>query len=565
MPLDGLTFYHIANELNRTLTGGRVDKAQQPERDEVILTIRNNGENYMLLLSASAGCARAHITCAKKANPLEPPNLCMLMRKHLLGGRVCGVRQLCSDRIMEIEIEHLDEMGDKTRKRIICEFMGKHSNIMLVNAQGRIMESARRVNDTMSGVREVLPGLMYEYPPAHGKIPFDACDGAELAARLTGQTGRLDKLIQGNISGMSLPLSQEISYRITGDSQYWSDAPELLADRIAAEVGNLVENPSPRILLEGKGELQACEYTSCRGMKTAAYDSLSKAVDEFFISRDREERISQKSASVHRVIKSNITRLEKKIVLQEEAYSSGARADEYRIKGEMLAASPYLVKKGMRQVELPNFYDPDCKPITVELDEKLNAAANSQRYFKLYKKAQVARKLAAEQLEAAREELEYLEGQLENLSKCSDENSLAELREELIRLGYIKDTSSRREKKALPPSKPYEFTAPDGTLILAGHNNLQNESLTFSALPAETWLHTKDIPGSHVIIKSEHPSDETIVYAARIAAKLSAAGASSHVPVDYTLKRYVKKPSGAKPGKVIFTHQHTLYVDPLEI
>ena len=252
------------------------------------------------------------------------------------------------------------------------------------------------------------------------------------------------------------------------------------------------------------------------------------------------------------------------MTLQQEAYDSAGSSQEYRIKGEMLTASPHLVKKGMTSVLLPNYYDENCAPMKVELDEKLDAAANAQRYFKLYKKAQVARKLAQEQLESGREELSYLEGQMENLMLCTDEASLEELRQELVRAGYIREAASRRRMKALPPSKPMEFLSPDGTRILAGRNNVQNEALTFGADSEEMWLHTKNVPGSHVIIKSASPSDETLAYAAGIAARFSAAGASSGVEVDYTRRRYVKKPSGARPGFVTYTHQHTVVAKPLE-
>ena len=248
--------------------------------------------------------------------------------------------------------------------------------------------------------------------------------------------------------------------------------------------------------------------------------------------------------------------MEKKLLIKQEALAEGARSEEYRVKGEMLTASPHLVKKGMKRVLLPNYYDENCAMLEVELDEKLNAAANAQRYFKLYRKAQVARKLAEEQIAEATEELGYLENQMENLELCEGEAELAEIREELVRLGYIRSTQSRRQMKALPPSTPLHFVAPDGTEVFVGRNNVQNERLTFSAQPDEWWLHAKDMPGSHVIVKSAHPS--------RLAAKYSKGSASSSVPVDYAQRRYVKKPGGAKPGFVIYTHQKTLLVKPQE-
>lgn len=566
--MDGITFYFMAKELDAILTGARIDKVQQPERDEIVLSVRCAGENRMLLLSASADCGRACITTEKKNNPLEPPALCMLMRKHLIGGRITGIRQVSSDRILRIDMEHTDEMGDRAKKSIFCEFMGKHSNIILVSADGKIMECARHINETISSVREVLPGVPYEAPPAHGKIPFDSIDRTELSARLTGGKGELGKLIRDSVSGLSLPLAREISFRVCGEEIAYTDAPETYADKIADAVSDILSSFSPRVIVDENGkpaELMAFSYKSRAGMETREFSTLSEATEEYYRLKDAAERMQQKSASVTRTVKTNIERLTKKLALQQEAYESGARSEEYRIKGEMLTASAYLVKKGMRSVTLPNYYDENGGSLTVELDEKLSATGNAQRYFKLYKKAQVARKLAFEQINETTEELTYLEGQLENIDLCTDEASLSELREELVRTGYIKDTQSRRVKKALPPSSPIRFVSPDGTVIFAGRNNVQNEHLTFSADGEEIWLHAKNVPGSHVIIKSAAPSDETLLFAARVAARFSFSGASSNVEVDYTRRRYVKKPSGAKPGLVNYTHQHTLVVEPIEL
>jgi len=567
MPMDGVTIYHIANELNELLTGGRIDKISQPERDEVLLLIRSKGENHQLLLSASAGCARAHITRIKKANPLEPPNLCMLMRKHLIGGRISFVRQALSDRILEIGIEHIDELGDKSEKTIVCEFMGKHSNIILLHKDGRIMESARRVSEAISSYREVLPGLMYMRPPAHGKIPFDELEEKALLNALSDSSGTLSKVLTLTVSGLSTPLARELAYRVSGDENIHTDQidKEKAAFGICEAMRDILANPRPTVLLNDAGEasdILAFSYKSRAQQPFKAFETLSEAIDDYYYLRDLEERMKQKSASVHKVIKNNIERLEKKIALQLEALEGGEHMEEYRIKGELLSASPHLVKKGMKSVLIPNYYSENMEMLEIALDEKLNAAANAQKYFKLYRKAQSARKLAEEQRQLAAEELSYLEGQLENLSKCTDESSLFELRSELVKLGYIKDTSTRRQTKALPPSSPIHYVSPDGTEIFVGKNNLQNEKLTFSAEPNEWWLHVKDAPGSHVIVKSENPADETMLFAAHMAAKHSSLSSSSNVPVDYTRRKYVKKPSGSKPGFVIYTHQKTVFVTP---
>ena len=569
MPFDGFTLGLMAEELRGALVGGRVNRIIQPERDEVILTIRCEGQNRQLLLSATANCARAHLTQVKKNNPLEPPALCMLMRKHITGGRVVAVRQLESDRILEIEIEHHDELGDMARKKIICEFMGKHSNIMFVNGDGRIIDSARRVNEQISSVREVLPGLRYELPPAHGKIPYDQVDGERLFAAMSGMNGRLAKLITQCVSGMSAQLARELAFRATGSAEAHTDEIDLAAacESVAENLRRLPKEVVPAILTGEDGapvDLVPFPYLSRNDLSAEPFPTLSEAADAFYRSRDMLERIQQKSSAIHRTLKKNIERCERKLALQQEALLGSQRMEEYRLKGELLTANLHLAQKGMKRVEVPNYYEPDMPMLEVELDEKLSPGQNAQKYFKLYQKARSAQTLAAEQIEKTSAELAYLEGQLENLSKCSEEAELFELREELEKLGYVKANRSRRQMKQLPPSRPMKFEAPSGRTILVGKNNLQNDKLTATAQPGEVWLHAKDMPGSHVIIVGEEPDDDTILYAARLAAAYSKGRTSSRVPVDYTLRRYVKKPGGARPGFVIYTNQHTLFVQPAE-
>lgn len=570
MPMDGLTLGLIARELNGALAGGRIAKVVQPERDEIILTVRSDGENRQLLLSATANCARAHLTRVKKNNPLEPPALCMLMRKHIVGGRVASIRQVLADRILEIEIEHRDELGDPARKKLICEFMGKHSNLIFVDEGGRIIDSARRVNDQISSVREVLPGLRYELPPAHGKLNYDSVTADALYDAMAGMNGRLHKLIAQTVSGMSTQTARELAFRAAGSEEAHSDEIDLraccqsIADNLRAIPGHV----APAVLLDDDGaplDIVAFEYRSRAHLRAERYPTISEAADAFYRTRDMNERIQQKSAAIHRTLKKNIERLERKLALQREALLGSERMEEYRLKGELLTANLHLAQKGMKSVDLPNYYEPDMPQLTVELDEKLSPGQNAQKYFKLYQKARNAKTLAAEQIEKTSAELNYLEGQMDNLSKCREESELYELRQELEKFGYVKPNRSRRQMKQLPPSKPMKFTAPSGRVVLVGKNNLQNDKLTFTAQPDEVWLHAKDMPGSHVIIVDPDPDDATIGWAARLAAAYSKGGASSRVPVDYTLRRYVKKPGGAKPGFVIYTHQRTLSVEPLKI
>ena len=568
MPMDGFTLGLVARELNAALAGGRISKIVQPERDEILLTIRNEGVNRQLLLSATANCARAHLTQVKKNNPLEPPALCMLMRKHITGGRVAAIRQVLSDRILEIEIEHHDELGDPARKKLICEFMGKHSNLIFVGEDGRIIDSARRVNDQISSVREVLPGLRYELPPAHGKLPFDEVTADQLFAAMSGMNGKLHKLIAQCVSGMSTQTARELAFRATGSEEAHSDEVDMRAvcESVAENLRAIPGHIAPAVLYNEDGspaDIVAFEYRSRAHLTAEPYPTISEAMDAFYRSRDMSERIAQKSAAIHRTLRKNIERCERKLALQREALLGSQRMEEYRLKGELLTANLHLAKKGMKSVELPNYYEEGMPMLTVELDEKLSPGQNGQKYFKLYQKARNAQTLAAEQIEKTEAELDYLEGQLDNLGKCSGESELFELRQELEKFGYVKANRSRKQLKALPPSRPMRFRSPSGRIVLVGKNNLQNDKLTFTAQPDEVWLHAKDMPGSHVIIVDPEPSDSDIAFAARLAAAYSKGGTSSRVPVDYTLRRYVKKPGGAKPGFVIYTHQHTLSVEPL--
>ena len=569
MPMDGFTLHFLARELREALVGARVDRAVQPERDEVLLTMRNHNENFNVLFSASAGCARAHITRIKKNNPLEPPMLCMLLRKHLSGARVTDVRQIDCDRILEIAFEHFDELGERTTKTLVCEFMGKHSNLIFLTADGKIIDSARHVTEQISSVRQVLPGLYYQRPPAHGKLPFLALEPAALAARLAEAPKTLHKALSECVSGLSTQTAREIAYRTLGDesASTGSLAPEAVAEAVVRVMQEMLGEFSPA-LLYAPGEdapidavpipFKSRAHLDCRPMP-----SLSAALDEFYRARDLAERMQQKSAALHRVLKNNLERSEKKLAIQEEALLNCERAEDYRIKGELLMANLHLVSKGAKRVSVPNYYDEALTPMEIELDERISPAQNAQRYFKRYQKARSARKFALEQKAIAQEEIRYLASQLLALETCTEEAELAEIREELEKLGYVRANHNRRQMKKLPPSTPLRFTAPSGAEIFVGKNNRQNDELTFSAKPGYVWLHAKDMPGSHVIIARENPDEATIRFAASLAARYSSGRESGRVPIDYALKKYVKKPSGAKPGFVTYTNQKTLYAEPL--
>ena len=568
MPLDGLMLGYLARELSAALAGGRVDKIAQPERDELQISIRAGGQNHLLLISASAGTARLHLTGQKKSSPLEPPMFCMLLRKHLGGGRVSDIRQVGGDRIVEILVENLSELGDQRTLRLVCEFMGKHSNLILVSPDGRIIDSARHVTYEISRVREVLPGLPYERPPIQGKLSFDALDAQGLSSALTQRPGLLSRALGQAVSGLSRQTAQELALRAAGNEEAGVNAQtaSALAERVCAFLAQPPQ-PQPCIVLAEEGaplDVTPFPYQRYGALARQDFPSLSLAVDQFYRARDLAERIQQKSAALRRVLRSNIARCEKKLALQLEALEGSRRMEEYRVKGELLTAAQGMARKGQKSVTLTNYYDPACGPIEVALDEKLSPAQNAQRYFKLYQKARTAQVLAAEQSRLTREELDYLEGQLFNLDACEEEAALNEIREELEKQGYVRANHNRRQMKRLPPSKPLHMLSSSGRHILVGRNNLQNDRVTQTAEPGETWLHAKDMPGSHVVIVGPDPDPATLREAALLAARYSKGANSSQVPVDYTLRKYVKKPAGAKPGFVIYTHQRTLYVTPTE-
>ena len=570
MPMDGVMLGFVARELKEKLVGGRVDKLTQPEKDEIILTIRNQGENRMLLVTANAGSARIHLTNEKKNNPLEPPTFCMLMRKMLLGSRVADVRQVMGDRIIEMDFDCLDELGDHVTRKLICEFMGRHSNIIFTHADGRIIDSVVHVTEEISRVREVLPGLRYQLPPEQGKLCYDEAGEEELAGRLScASEGPLHKALAAAVSGLSPQTAKEIALRIAGSEELRIEACDP-ADTARAAVSFLEKLPGlvrPMLVLDDEGnaaDVTPFEYLTRRHMNNRPMRSISEALEAYFRTRDQADRIHQKSSALNRVLKNNIERCEKKLGLQMQALMDSARMEEYRIKGELLTAGMHQVVKGMKAVELVNYYDPECRPMLIELDVKLSPGANAQRYFKLYQKARSARDLAAEQKAKTEEELNYLLGQMENLGKCTEEAELFEIRAELEQQGYVKANHNRRQMKNLPPSKPLKFTSSEGSIILVGKNNLQNDKLTASAQPNEIWMHAKDMPGSHVIIVSEDPGERTMEEAASLAAWYSSGRTSGRVPIDYTRRRYVKKPGGAKPGFVIYTHQKTIIAQPRE-
>ena len=571
MPMDGMMVGFVAEELNRMLSGGRVDRVTQPERDTVLITVRAQGENRTLLLCASAQHARCHLTASRFPNPLDPPALCMLLRKQLLGGRVLNVCQVGGDRIVHLDLETVNEMGDRENRRLVLEIMGRHSNLMLLNGEGRILEAAHHVNAEMSRVRQIQPGMMYAAPPAQDRLAGQGISGAELAARI-GREGEIpfEKALANSLTGLSRGTAEELAYRVEALGRVIREENERtgICERIADLLLRLPGMADPRVLYGEDGTAEDVfpfPFLSRNLDGQKAYPSVSAALEAYFGGRDARERLKQRSASMVHLLKGQVERCEKKLALQEEELAGAARMEEYRIMGEVLNAHLYELQRGLMQAVLPNWYDPEGKMITIPLDPRLTPGQNAQKYFKRYQKARSAREIAAEQKQKTLAELDYLEGMLLDVDKCVGESELEEIRSELVRTGYMKKITSRKQLRALPRSKPYRYLSGDGIEIVVGKNAAQNDRLTLGAGPEEMWLHAKDMPGSHVIIRAEGEiPDATLKQAAVLAAWYSKGQRSSSVPIDYTRRKYVRKPSGAAPGKVIYTHHKTAYITPDE-
>lgn len=566
MPMDGLTLGFLSRELQETLQDGRIERVSQPEKDMLVLLIRAQGKNHKLLLSAAPSFARAHLTNASYQNPADAPMFCMLMRKHLQGGRLTELTQLGGDRVLKLTIENKDELGDSAPRELYLELMGRHSNLTLVK-DGRIVDAIRHVSGDMSRVRQALPGLPFVPPPEQDKLDPAQADPAALLERLSALSGPLDKALCAVLRGLSPLTAREIAFRGTG--LHRTDLSDLKLDELCQVICALLERlpalfqPTAQMGPDGlMADMLPFPYLSLDTSLQRPCRTLSQALDDFYFGRDRRDRMNQKSASLKRLIKTHLERDEKKLALQEDELTASAKMEEYRVAGELLTAQGYLVPRGADSVQLPNFYDEKGGMMTIALDVALSPAQNAQRYFKRYRKARVAQELAQEQKEKTLKEISLLEQSLFDLEESETEQDLSDVRKILEEAGLVRASGGKKRPKA-PESAPMRYEAPDGAEILVGKNSTQNDRVTGSARGNETWLHAKDMPGSHVIIRSEAVSPEALAAGLKLAAWYSK-GKGTAVPVDYTLRKYVKKPGGSPAGFVIYTHQQTVMVTVTE-
>lgn len=568
MAMDGLSLYASTIEI-AALAGGKIDKIQQPERDELILNIRKDGVNHRLLLSASASHCRAQLTDIKRDNPAEPPMFCMLLRKKLTGGRMISAVQPNFDRVLNITIEAQNDLGDTVNYTLVAEIMGKYSNIILVNEKGIVLDAIRHVGIGVSNKRLVMPGLTYELPPQQDKRDPRQAQEADFVAVLTEAGGRVDKMLSSAFFGLSPVMAGELCASVctvNDCSALTDEEAEELAKHLRIFYFDLTQGRfNPYLVLNEYNEPMGVFPFKPNSEHIKQMPTLASALDSYYEQYDIASRMQRHGASIRRILQNNIDRCEKKLALYNEAIDSEKDTEKLKLFGELITANLHMLKQGAEEAALINYYLDPPEPIVVPLERQLSPNDNAQRYYKRYQKAKAAKEMAFKYREETLRELEYLDGQMDNLSKCTAIAELSELGDELCEQGYIKRDKKRKAQK-VPATKPMHFISSDGTEIFVGKNNRQNDYLTLRLADGDDyWLHTKNIPGSHVIIKNSAPSKQTLYEAAMLAVYYSKARGSENVPVDFTPRRYVKKPAGAKPGMVIYTTNRTAYVTPDEV
>lgn len=555
MAYDGLFTLAMTKELQQLVTG-RIAKVHQPNAQEIILTIRANGGNHKLLFSTHSSYARVHLTSQTVENPAEPPMFCMLLRKHIEGGFIESIEQIDGDRIIVLTITSKNEIGDPITRELHAEIMGRHSNLILVEKESKkIVDSLKHLPPAMNSYRTVLPGQNYVAPPAQNKVNPAAVSPKELQTFFS--TEKTAQEIVQHFTGFSPLHANEFLYRVKNGEK---TAVELFPSFIQ-EFSNGGNLPT-FVEVNGKTQFSPIELTHLEG-KPTTYPSLSTLLDRVFFARAERDRVKQQAGDLERWLQNEISKLRLKLKKLQKDLNHASKLDQYQLFGELLMANLYNFEKGQKEVTVANYYDENGAEVKIPLSERKTPIENAQSYYTKYNKAKNALIMVQQQIDKTNEDLAYFEMLSQQVQQAAP-HDIEEIREELAEQGFMKLRASRRRKKPTKPS-PEEFISSTGIQISVGKNNKQNDYLTFKlARKYEIWMHTKDIPGSHVVIHSAEPDEQTIREAATLSAYFSKARDSSSVPVDYTEVRQVKKPNGAKPGFVIYFEQKTIYVTPDE-
>ncbi len=568
MPLDAVCLQAVVAELAPQITGSRIEKIQQPARDQVVLLLRGNRR---LLLSAGGGQPRLHLTELPRDNPAQPPMFCMLLRKYLSGGIIESIQQAPLERVVTLTVSAADEMGERSQFSLILEAVARRANLILADKDGHIIDCLRRIDFEMNPDRQVLPGLFYHLPTPPDKVsPFTVTEEefAALAAA-AGEGAPADQWLVRTVNGLSPLVARELTFRACGST----DAPvtghtAALWSAFAAWRDTVNEKHFTPAMLKRSGVPMDFTYLHVGQYGGAAeeetYTSFSRLLDDFYEKREQAERVKQKGQDLVKTASNGAARLRRKIAAQEQELAESKNRDKWRVYGELITANLYRMERGMSRLTAQNYYDPDCADVDIPLDVRLSPQENAAKYFKKYTKAKTAEKYITAQLEKARVELTYLESVLQELTLAESEQDFNDIRAELIDGGYLR---AKGRKQPQRPSKPREFRSTAGLRILVGRNNRQNDRLTAKdAEKWDIWLHTQRIHGSHVILCTggAQPDEQSLLEAASLAAYFSQAQDGTKVPVDYAPVKFVKKPSGSPPGFVNYTNYKTILADPSE-
>lgn len=572
MPLDAICLQAVVGELKPQLIGLRIDKVQQPARDQVILLLRGSKR---LLLHAGANAPRLQLTEQARENPAEPPMFCMLLRKHLVGARVADIVQPPLERLVRLELDITDEFGQPGRRTLILEAMGRRSNLILLDGEGRIVDCMRRVDADMSAARQVLPGLFYVPPASTGRLPVieETEEGFREKLSAASPERQIDAFLLDNYFGLSPLMARELAFRTVGETDgrifaVHGDAAEELWREISDFIKCVQEkNFTPICLFQAKKPVEfSClpimQYGTA--MEIKRYENFSVLLDDFYETREQQERIRQRGADLLRAVNTARDRIRRKLAAQEKDYAETQNRDRLRVCGDLITSNLYRMERGQGRLVCEDFYQEDCPQVTISLDPLLTPQQNAAKYYKRYTKAKTAEKYLRQQMEIACRDLEYLESVLEEIAHGETEQDFADIRTELKEAGFLR---RQGKKERMKPSKPREFRTTGGFRVLVGRSNRQNDQLTMKiADRRDIWLHTQKIHGSHAILCTDGKmvDDDTITEAAKLAAYYSQARESSNVPVDYTMVKNVKKPTGARPGMVIYSTYQTVNVTPDE-
>ncbi len=562
MPLDAICLSALTGELSETLTGAKIDKIQQPERDMILLSLRGRGENLRLLIAAGTGNARVHLTKSAFENPAEPPMFCMLLRKYLTGARILSVSQPKFERVLKLELETRDELGVEGHKTLIAELIGRSTNLILADAEGRILDCLRRMDYGGDAERRMLPGMFYREVPPQTKPALLETEPDALRAMIENadKTRPIDKWLLDSFAGLSPLVCRELSFRCGGD---WTLLPALLdAFTESINAGEL----RPYLYFDGK---KPAEFSFMRlkqygdALRCEEADSFSEMLDRFYTGRDKLEQQRRRGHELLKTVRTMRDRQQRKLNARYEELKKSEDRESVRKTAELITANLYRLKKGDSVLRCQDYYEPDCPEIEIALDPLKTPQQNAAAMFRDYNKRKAASEHLTTLIADGEAQLDYLNSVLELIGAAESEKDLADLRRELVDTGYIKVSAGKKREK-VKAQAPLRFCSSDGREILVGRSNLQNDELTTKlGRRTDYWLHTQKIHGSHVLIRceGEQPSDRCIEEAAAIAAYYSQGRGGGKIPVDYTMLRFVRKPSGSLPGKVIYTDYKTIMVE----